>query len=173
MSDPDRRSGESLQPAGSKRPITIDVTGGAVLKIVLGLLVLAFVADVFARLRDILVWALASLFLAVALNPLVERLEPRIGRKPAATVVVLGFVLAFIGILIALVAPFVTQVDELSTAVPQAISDARENSTVQRLDERFDIAEHARGSWSDSRTSSSAPPMRCWAERSRSRRSSS
>ena len=144
MSDAGNGSVESSPAAGVRRPITVDITGGAVLKIVVGLLALTFVADIFAQLRDILVWALASLFLAIALNPLVERLEPRVGRKPAATLVVLGFVLAFIGILIALVAPFVTQVDELSTAVPQAISDARENSTVQRLDERFDIAEHAR-----------------------------
>ena len=41
-------------------------------------------------------------------------------------------------------APFVTQVDELSTALPQAISDARQDSTVKRLDNRFHLAEHAK-----------------------------
>ena len=40
-------------------------------------------------------------------------------------------------------APFVTQVDDLTTAVPKAITDARENSTVKRLDNKFHLAKHA------------------------------
>ena len=44
----------------------------------------------------------------------------------------------------AFIAPFVSQVDQLSTAVPQAISDAQHNSTVQRLDQRFHLAQHAK-----------------------------
>jgi predicted PurR-regulated permease PerM len=88
------------------------------------------------------VWTLAAAFLAVALNPLVNRLEPRIGRRPAATVVVLGFVIGFVAVLAALVAPFVTQVDQLSTGLPQAISDARQNSTIKRLDNKFHVAAH-------------------------------
>jgi predicted PurR-regulated permease PerM len=121
---------------------TIDITGAAVAKVVIGLLALGFIGDLFARMRDIFVWGLAALFLAIALNPLVERLEPRLGRKPAATVVVLGFVLGFLAILVAFIAPFVTQVDQLSTALPKAISDAQHNSTVQRLDHRFHLAQH-------------------------------
>ena len=96
-------------------------------------------------MRDIFVWTLAALFLAIALNPLVERLEPRIGRRPAATVVFVGFVIGFLAVLAAFVAPFVTQVDQLSTAVPKAIADARQNSTLQRLDQRFHLAQHIKG----------------------------
>jgi predicted PurR-regulated permease PerM len=95
-------------------------------------------------MRDVIVWTMAAAFLAIALNPLVVRLEPRIGRQPAATVVFLGFVIGFVAVLAALVAPFVTQVDQLSTAVPQAITDAKHNSTVQRLDHRFHLAAHAK-----------------------------
>ena len=76
--------------AGSRR-LTIDISGSAVVKIVLGLLALAFIGDLLSQMRDIFVWTLAATFLAIALNPLVERLEPRLGRKPAATVVFLGF----------------------------------------------------------------------------------
>jgi len=128
----------------SERRTTIDVTGAAVAKLVVGLLALGFVGDIFARTRDIFVWTLAAIFLAVALNPLVERLEPRLGRKPAATVVVCGAVLGFLAILVAFIAPFVTQVDQLSKALPRAISDAQHNSTVQRLDQRFHLAQHAK-----------------------------
>jgi predicted PurR-regulated permease PerM len=134
--------------AGTNRParsrVSIDITGAAVAKIVVGLLALAVVSDLLSQLRDVLVWTVAAAFLAIALNPLVERLEPRLGRRPAATVVFLGFVIGFVAVVAAFVAPFVTQVDELSTGLPQAISDAQENSTIQRLDERFHIANQAK-----------------------------
>jgi predicted PurR-regulated permease PerM len=133
------RSGEA-----PRRRLTIDVSGGAVTKIVAGLLVLGILSGLLDRMRDVLVWTLAALFLAIALNPLVERLEPRIGRRPAATVVFLGFVIGFFAVLAAFVAPFVTQVDQLSTAVPQAITDAKHNSTINRLDKRYHIADHAK-----------------------------
>jgi predicted PurR-regulated permease PerM len=126
----------------ARRRLTIDISGAAVLKIVLGLLALSFIADLLSQMRDLFVWTLAATFLAIALNPLVVRLEARIGRKPAATLVFLGFVVGFIAILAAFVAPFVTQVDKLSTAIPQAISEAQHNSTVNRLDHRFHIAAH-------------------------------
>jgi predicted PurR-regulated permease PerM len=126
------------------RRLTIDITGAAVVKIVVGLLAVAFIGDLAGRMRDVIVWTLAAGFLAIALNPLVERLEPRLGRRPAATVVFLGFVVGFLAVFAALVAPFVTQVDELSTGLPQAISDARENSTLKRLDNRFHIADQAK-----------------------------
>ena len=127
-----------------RRRVTIDITGSAVVKIVAGLLALAFIGDFAGRMRDIFVWTLAAAFLAIALNPLVERLQPRIGRRPAATVVFLGFVIGFLAVFAALVAPFVTQVDELSTGLPQAISDAREDSTIKRLDDRFQLADRAK-----------------------------
>jgi predicted PurR-regulated permease PerM len=66
------------------------------------------------------------------------------GRRTAATVVFSGFVIGFLAVVAAFVAPFVTQVDELSTALPTAISDARQNSTIQRLDEKFHLANHAK-----------------------------
>jgi predicted PurR-regulated permease PerM len=138
---PPKRDGLDSDP----RPrTTIDITGGAVAKLVAGLLVLGFVGDLFSRMRDLFVWTLAAVFLAIALNPLVERLEPRLGRKPAATVVVAGFVVSFLAVLVAFIAPFVTQVNALSKALPKAISDAQHNSTVQRLDHRFHLAQHAK-----------------------------
>jgi predicted PurR-regulated permease PerM len=139
---------ESGRPADddevARRRVTIDVTWATVAKLVVGLLAVAFVGDLAGRMRDVFVWIVAAAFLAVALNPVVERLEPRLGRRPAATVVFLGFTIGFLLVLTALVAPFVTQVDELSTGLPQAISDARENSTIKRLDNRFHIADNAK-----------------------------
>ena len=133
-------------PGPEQRPrrLTIDVTGQAVAKIVVGLLVLGFIGDTLGRMRDIFVWVLAATFLAIALNPLVEKLEGRLGRRLAATVVFAGFVVGFIAVFAALVLPFVTQVDQLTTALPKAISDARQDTTVKRLDNRFHIADKAK-----------------------------
>jgi predicted PurR-regulated permease PerM len=141
---PPTAGGGASDPPPPRRRVTIDVTGMAVVKIVAGLLVLAFIGDLAGRMRNIFVWILAAVFLAIALNPLVERLEPRIGRRPAATIVFVGFTVGFLAVVAALVAPFVTQVDNLSTGLPKAISDAQHNSTVQRLDERFNLAQHAK-----------------------------
>lgn len=127
-----------------RRTLRIDVTGGAVAKIVVGLLALGVLAGLMDRMRDVFIWTLAALFLAIALNPLVERLEPRIGRRPAATVVFLAFVIGFVAVVAAFVAPFVTQVDQLSTGLPKAIADAKHNSTIKRLDNRFHIAKQAK-----------------------------
>jgi predicted PurR-regulated permease PerM len=109
-----------------------------------GLLLLGIVGNVALQVRDVLVWTAAALFLAIALNPLVTRLEPKLGRTAAALVVFLGFVVVLIATLAALVAPFVTQVDQLTTGLPNALQDARHNHTFARLDTRFHLVEHAR-----------------------------
>jgi predicted PurR-regulated permease PerM len=141
---PTEEPADRARMSRGRRRLTIDVSGSAVAKIVVGLLALGFVGDLASRMRDVFVWTLAATFLAIALNPLVERLEPRIGRRPAATVVFVGFVVGFLGVVAAFVAPFVTQVDQLSTALPKAISDAQHNSTLQRLDHRFHLARQAK-----------------------------
>jgi predicted PurR-regulated permease PerM len=129
---------------GDRRRVTFDITGPAVAKIVAGLLMLAFIGDIAAQMREVFVWMLAAAFLAIALNPLVERLEPRLGRRVAATVVVLTAAAGLVAVIGALVLPFVTQVDSLSTAVPDAISTARQDSTIKSLDNRYHLADHAR-----------------------------
>jgi predicted PurR-regulated permease PerM len=136
-------AGSDAAPA-QRRSVTFDITGAAVAKIVAGLLMLAFIGEVAAQMREVFVWTLAAAFLAIALNPLVERLEPRLGRRVAATLVVLASVIGFLAVVAALVVPFVTQVDSLSTAFPEAISAARQDSTVKSLDKRYHIAEHAK-----------------------------
>ena len=139
ITDPQRRS---VGPEA--RRVQFDVSGWAVAKLMAGLLLLGVVGNVAYQIRDVLVWTAAALFLAVALNPLVARLEPKLGRTAAAIAVFLGFVVVLIATLAALVAPFVTQVDQLTTGVPNALQDARQNDTFARLDSRFHLVEHAR-----------------------------
>jgi predicted PurR-regulated permease PerM len=124
--------------------IVVDISTRSMVRVVVALLAVGLLATLASEMRDVIVWIFAAAFLAIALNPLVERLEPRLGRRPAATVVFIGFVIGFVAILTALVAPFVTQVDQLTTAVPSAISEAKHNPTLRNLDRRFHLAQHAK-----------------------------
>ncbi|MDX6553253.1 MAG: hypothetical protein QOH74_1741 [Gaiellales bacterium] len=132
-----------LSPPEPRR-VVFDITGWAVVKLMTGLLVLGVVASVASQMRSVIVWMFAALFLAVALNPLVTKLEPRLGRTGATLAVFAGFTIGLIAVLAALVAPFVTQVDQLTTSLPNALQDATSNGTFARLDHRFHIVQHAR-----------------------------
>ena len=136
----ERRPPDGAEP----RRVRVDVSAWAIAKLMAGLLLLGVVGNLAHQIRDVLVWAAAALFLAVALNPVVARLEPKLGRTAAALVVFLGFIVLLLAALAALVAPFVTQVDQLTTGLPNALQDARHNHTFARLDERFHLVEHAR-----------------------------
>jgi predicted PurR-regulated permease PerM len=131
-------------PGPGRRRVEFDVSGWAVAKLMVGLLLLGVAGNVVYQIRDVFIWTAAALFLAIALNPLVTRLEPKLGRTAAALAVFLGFVVVLIAALTALVAPFVTQVDQLTTGLPNALEDARHNHTFARLESRFHLVEHAR-----------------------------
>ena len=145
---PDMSAAADPEPSSSigadARRLQFDISAWAVAKVMVGLLLLGVVGNVALQIRDVLVWTAAALFLAVALNPLVTRLEPKLGRTAAALVVFIGFVLVLLATLAALVAPFVTQVDQLTTGLPNALQDARHNHTFAQLDSRFHLVEHAR-----------------------------
>jgi predicted PurR-regulated permease PerM len=126
------------------REVRIDVPGWAIAKLVVGLLLLAFVGDLASQVREVLVWTLAALFLAIALNPLVTRFESRLGRTGATLAVFGTFVAGLIAVVTALVAPFVTQVDVLTTSLPKALEDARSNATFAHLDRRLHLVQHAK-----------------------------
>ena len=136
----ERRPSEDAEP----RRVRFDVSAWAIAKLMAGLLLLGVAGNLAHQIRDVIVWAAAALFLAVALNPLVARLEPKLGRTAAAVVVFLGFIVLLLTTLAAFVAPFVTQVDQLTTGLPNALQDARHNHTFARLDSRFHLVEHAR-----------------------------
>src|SRR4051794_10827889 len=121
-----------------------DVRWTAVAKLMVGFLLLGIVGNLLDQVRDVAVWVGAAAFLAIALNPLVSRLEPRFGRTAAVLIVFVGFIVGLLAIVTALVAPFVTQVDQLSKELPNSIQDATHHGIVADLDRRFHLVEHAR-----------------------------
>lgn len=88
----------------------------------------------------VLILIFVALFLAIGLNPAVERLR-RFGlpRGLAVTAVAFGVLLLLCGGLFALVPPVVTQSTEFADKLPQYIEDLKNNATINDLNERYDV----------------------------------
>ena len=92
---------------------------------VIGLLVAsAIVLEIVWIARHVLSWIFIALFLALALNPAVDRLERRTNRRTAATFVVYIAALAAIaGIALLFIPTLVNQVNDFAHKVPDYIDD--------------------------------------------------
>jgi predicted PurR-regulated permease PerM len=144
VSEPDLRGGRVLRsprsrtprhrPLQQRSPFTIGFFGavGALLAFWLGGLVLS--------VGPILVMVVVALFLAVGLNPLVEFFERRGLRRSWSVLAVILIVVAALALFLVALVPVI--VDQVSTIVDQApdwFHRLQNNSTVQRLDRRYDL----------------------------------
>jgi predicted PurR-regulated permease PerM len=93
------------------------------------------------RIRSVLGLAGISLFLALAMLPLVDALERRLPFKRSA-LILLVYVGLFVGIAligIVVVPSLVKEVGQLSHRAPQYASELRQNGTFRRYDNRYHI----------------------------------
>jgi predicted PurR-regulated permease PerM len=81
-----------------------------------------------------------AMFLAIGLNPAVERLR-RFGlpRGGAVAIVALVVLALLVGGVVALIPPLVTQTNQLISNVPDYITSLQRNETINHLVERYDI----------------------------------
>ncbi|WP_442935300.1 AI-2E family transporter [Micromonospora sp. CPCC 206061] len=129
----DGRFGQPGRPL-RRNPFLIGFIGG------LGAL-LAYTAYLaIQNAAGVLILIFVALFLAIGLNPAVERLR-RFGlpRGVAVTAVTFGLLLLLCGGLFALVPPVVTQSTEFADKLPQYIEDLKNNATINDLNERYDV----------------------------------
>ncbi len=133
-----------MDPPRTRTHDVWDIRWTAVAKLMVGLFVLGVVGSIVAQVRDVAVWVGAATFFAIALNPLVNRLEPRFGRTAAVVVVFASFVVGLLLVVAALVVPFVTQVDQLSKELPASIEKATRHGIGGELNRRFHIVAHAK-----------------------------
>lgn len=115
--------------------------------IVIGLILatLIVLALVWAS-RRVLIWAVVAAFLAVALNPLVERVQRRfVRRRTAATLVVFLAALILFGALGALIlVPLVDELARFAEQAPGLVREARAGrGPVGQLLERFHLRRYA------------------------------
>jgi predicted PurR-regulated permease PerM len=134
------RFGPPGPPLSRRNPFLIGFLGG------LGLL-LAY--GVFLGLRNaasMLVLIFVALFLAIGLNPAVQKLRDwGVPRGLAVTGVALGVLLLLCGGLFALVPPLVTQAGEFIKELPDFVSSLQRNQAIKDLIERYDLVERVRG----------------------------
>jgi predicted PurR-regulated permease PerM len=120
---------------------------------VLGILIgVAIVLEIVWISRHIIAWILIALFLALALNPAVDRLQRRVGdRRGAATGVVFVVTLAAIAGIGALFIPtLVHQVDDFANKVPDYLDDiTKGRGRLGFLETKYHLVDKAREALSE------------------------
>jgi predicted PurR-regulated permease PerM len=126
--------GRPGRPLRRTSPFYLGFVGG------LGVLSAYVVAQAILQARQVLVLIAVSLFLAVGLNPLVDLLMRwRLSRPGAVAVVGMLMVVVFVGFIAAIAPPLAAQTADLLTTLPDNLTRLRENDTIQRLDQQYDI----------------------------------
>jgi len=93
-------------------------------------------------IRSVLQLLLIAVFLAIALGPAVDLFARRGAPRSLAIVGVfasVGLVVFVIGLLV--VPPVVDQIETLATDAPGYVEDLRENETIRRYDDRYELSE--------------------------------
>src|SRR5690242_8802006 len=115
--------------------------------VVIGILIAAFITlKVLWISRHVLSWIFIALFLALALNPAVERLEKRLGRRGAATAIVFLAALVAIGLIGWLFIPtLVDQVNNFAHKVPDYLDDVTKGrGRLGFLETKYHLVDKAR-----------------------------
>ena len=114
---------------------------------VLGILIgVAIALEVVWIARHVIAWVFIALFLALALNPAVDRLEGRLGRRGAATTVVyLAALAALVGIGFLFIPTVVNQVNDFAQKVPDYLNDiTRGRGRLGFLQTKYHLVDRAR-----------------------------
>jgi predicted PurR-regulated permease PerM len=115
--------------------------------VVIGILVAAFITlKILWISRHVLSWVFIALFLALALNPAVERLEKRLGRRGSATAIVFVAALIAIGLIGWLFVPvLVDQVNNFAHKVPDYLDDlTKGRGRLGFVQEKYHLVDKAR-----------------------------
>lgn len=127
------------QPLASHQDIAVK-TGIQFLIVAAGILLVMFLGSI----RPILLQLLIALILAMALNPLVERLTSwRMSRVWASVTALLVTTLTMTLVIAAIASPLISQSGDLIKNAPGLVDRATANPVVQALDRQFDLVERA------------------------------
>jgi predicted PurR-regulated permease PerM len=115
--------------------------------VVIGILVASFVVlKILWISRHVLSWVFIAMFLALALNPAVDRLEKRFGRRGAATAVVFIATIVALALIGWLFIPtLVDQVNKFAHEVPDYLDDlTKGRGRLGFLQEKYHLVDKAR-----------------------------
>ena len=136
-----------IEDSVAERERWIRVRGRTVLQILAVILAVWAVLHVVSVAREIIVWALVALFLALAINPLVEWLQRRfVRRRGAAVAIAVLLVLLGIAAVAALFVPtLIDQTNNLIHATPGYIDDlTKGRGRLGFLETKYHIVEKTR-----------------------------
>jgi predicted PurR-regulated permease PerM len=123
--------------------IVVDVPARTIVRVIVLVLLTVALVDVLAHVTRILIWIATSVFLAVALQPLVRLAERRMPHALAVFAVFGGLLLVVALFLALLIIPIATQVDDLRAAAPTYLNDLRHNDTINSLNTRYHLVQKA------------------------------
>lgn len=129
MSEEHRLSpGRAIARTAIARPLRLGFT------VTIGVLIALALAGALATLSSVLVTIGVALFIAMALEPLVLRLEKgRMGRGGAIAVVFVAFAILLTGLLAIVVPVAIQQITELISAAPQFVRSLQSQEWFQRI----------------------------------------
>ncbi|HEY8482371.1 MAG TPA: AI-2E family transporter, partial [Spirillospora sp.] len=110
----------------------------------LGVMTAWLLVQAAASAKSVLVMIVVAMFLAVGLNPAVERLRSiGLPRGLAVASVFLAVLLFFAGVVASLVQPITEQVTELRKSIPEFVEQLQDNKTLADWDKRYGLLERA------------------------------
>jgi predicted PurR-regulated permease PerM len=136
--DHDPQFGRPGRPIRRDSPFMLGFLGA------LGVFLAWFLTQAIVQARGVIILIVVSLFLAIGLNPVVERLMQRGMRRGAAIGIVFAVVIAVVvGFGFAVVPPVVEQSNAFVQELPSYLDDLRKNGTVRRFDQDYGVIERA------------------------------
>ncbi len=125
------------------RRIVIDVPTRTIVRVIALVLAAAAAVKIVDAVSHVLTWIAVSVFLAVALEPVV-RVTERWMSRTWAVLAVFGGLLTLVALFLAvLIIPIATQVDDLRDAAPGYLQRLERNQTIRDLNTRYKLVQKA------------------------------
>ncbi len=123
--------------------LVIDVPTRTIVRVIALVLAAAAAVQILDAVSRVLTWIAVSIFLAVALEPVV-RITERWMSRTWAVLTVFGGLLALVALFLAvLIIPIATQVDDLRDAAPGYLQRLERNHTIRDLNQRYKLVQKA------------------------------
>jgi predicted PurR-regulated permease PerM len=126
--------------------VEVTVSNRTLLRVLAVTALFIFLVDLRSSLHNVLIELLISVFLAIALNPLVSATERRLHLKhgPASVLVFLATILVVVLFLIVIFTPLYNEVRSFTAHLPEYLDKAEKSRLFKDLDQRYDILKKLR-----------------------------
>ncbi len=142
-SDPTLTTPVRTEHAETTRTV-LEVQARTVVKVLVVAALCWLAVSVIVELRSLLIQLSIAIFLAIAADPVVRRLQHRgMGRVGGVLIVMSAGFLILAAALSVFIPPLVKQGNRLVDATPGIIDDVRHSSWYERIDERFHVVDRA------------------------------